>query len=228
MYTLGQVKEMHWRLFRENVNQRTRELASRPDWLTDEIITVLAGHDMVTRRDPVILVNTPRELRKFGYQIDGGGIVLEGYTDGRRWNGWECPYFTRAELLRWLKSMDGNGVEGIEQDGDLIIARMMGERDPWQFTKGRYDTTDGELELYSADGFCFDEVPMHGYYYQFRQNDAVSRKYGPYASPIYIKGGELRCDEFDCPISVYFENSEQWIEGTDDSDAWDIVMIWYE
>jgi hypothetical protein len=162
-----------------------------------------------------------------GFQIDGSELVLEGWTDGSRWNGWEDPCFTKAELMRWLENVTG-GIGSIEEDGDLIIARWNNGDDPWQFAIGRYDTTDGGQMLYGADGYQWDECPLHGYYYQFKQNDAVSRKYGPYASPIYIKGGELRCDEIDCPLSVYFENSEQWIEGTDDSDAWDIVMIWYE
>lgn len=34
------------------------------------------------------------------------GIV--GYTQGQRWNGWECPYFEKDQVNEILESLDGN------------------------------------------------------------------------------------------------------------------------
>ena len=34
-------------------------------------------------------------MRKTKFAIDGYDGTFEGYTDGRLWNGWDCPYFTK-------------------------------------------------------------------------------------------------------------------------------------
>lgn len=34
-------------------------------------------------------------MRKSLFTIDGFEAIFEGYTDGRHWNGWACPYFTK-------------------------------------------------------------------------------------------------------------------------------------
>lgn len=42
-------------------------------------------------------------MRKTLFTIDGIEGIFEGYTDGRHWNGWACPYFTKKvadEIMR--------------------------------------------------------------------------------------------------------------------------------
>ena len=34
-------------------------------------------------------------MKKSLFTIDGFDAIFEGYTDGRHWNGWACPYFTK-------------------------------------------------------------------------------------------------------------------------------------
>jgi hypothetical protein len=165
-------------------------------------------------------------LRKGMFGIDTGQTKLIAYTPvGDRWNGWEKVFAEKEAIEKWL--IETKNPYEFKDDGSLVVT-LDGAFQSDTFTPIRRLTEDGVKTLYYMSGWCWDVFPLHGYYYQFKQNDAVSQKYGPFETPIYLSGGELRTDEVDCPLSVYFENSEQWIEGTDDSDAWDIVMIWYE
>ena len=34
-------------------------------------------------------------MKKSLFNIDGFDAIFEGYTSGRHWNGWACPYFTK-------------------------------------------------------------------------------------------------------------------------------------
>ena len=34
-------------------------------------------------------------MHKSYFTIDGFDGIFEGYTDGRHWNGWACPWFTK-------------------------------------------------------------------------------------------------------------------------------------
>ncbi len=48
----------------------------------------------------------------------GEGVMLEGFTAGETWNGWDCPYFTfeQAQLGTFsLKNLaDGNIVPALK------------------------------------------------------------------------------------------------------------------
>lgn len=42
-------------------------------------------------------------MKKSLFNIDGFEAIFEGYTDGRHWNGWACPWFTKKvanEIMR--------------------------------------------------------------------------------------------------------------------------------
>lgn len=42
-------------------------------------------------------------MKKSLFTIDSVEAIFEGYTDGRHWNGWACPYFTKKvadEIMR--------------------------------------------------------------------------------------------------------------------------------
>lgn len=52
-------------------------------------------------------------MRKTLFTIDGFDAVWEGYTDGKHWNGWACPYFTKevADDIMRINNADNNGTE---------------------------------------------------------------------------------------------------------------------
>lgn len=57
--------------------------------------------------------------------------AFEGWTDGRRWNGWEMPRFERSEaqrLLEWLKD-ERAGFDA--ERGAFITFSQDGEEDVW-------------------------------------------------------------------------------------------------
>ena len=41
-------------------------------------------------------------MKKAIFCIDVISDNYVGYTSGRRWNGWECPWLSKAEVLRFL------------------------------------------------------------------------------------------------------------------------------
>jgi hypothetical protein len=56
-------------------------------------------------------------LRPVVVQIEDGAR-MEAWTDGRRWNGWECPWVTRENFERLMKE-DGWDNFSFDPNGDL-------------------------------------------------------------------------------------------------------------
>ena len=50
-------------------------------------------------------------MRKTRFVIDCNEKNYEGYTDGRLWNGWECPWFTKEVADEMMADLNAEGVE---------------------------------------------------------------------------------------------------------------------
>ena len=53
------------------------------------------------------------EFKKADFQIDGLEGIFEGYTKGEKWNGYDCPSFTKEVAFKiinaWVKA--GKGID---------------------------------------------------------------------------------------------------------------------
>ena len=84
---------------------------------------------------------------------------FEGWTDGRRWNGWEMPYFERSEaerLIRWL----GDGRARFNAEGDAFVTLSQdGEEEVWQ-AQSVVISDGSKLRVYGvgAGAWVWDEV----------------------------------------------------------------------
>ncbi len=43
-------------------------------------------------------------IKKTRFELFGSEGTFEGFTKGDHWNGWECPFFTRAEGLKFERA----------------------------------------------------------------------------------------------------------------------------
>ena len=106
---------------------------------------------------------TPEDIRAVCltpslFSIDGG-TAYAGVSNGRRWNGWECPLFTKEVAERIFQDA------GLKYDylPDTDEFRMLNEwahpeEDPYEYAKG---VTHFGVRMYPImDGWCWDqEVP---------------------------------------------------------------------
>lgn len=62
-------------------------------------------------------------MKKAKFCIDVISDVYEGYTSGQRWNGWEMPFLSKSEVLRFLANEPFNESDDISfrWDGDTLI-----------------------------------------------------------------------------------------------------------
>lgn len=94
-------------------------------------------------------------MHKSLFTIDGFYAIFEGYTDGRHWNGWACPYFTKeiAENIMHINNAYytfGEWQMRYDEEQDAFI-REYEDEEPEVF-KG-YDI-DG-LHLYPIGTCCW-------------------------------------------------------------------------
>ena len=99
------------------------------------------------------------------FSLEGSGTTW-GYTNGRRWNGWACPLFTRKTIEYLMEAFMGHGGQEFyswEWDGDTLLFWQMEYRDegPVRFEPVTI-TDDGKtFPVWSfADGWCWDEVDV--------------------------------------------------------------------
>lgn len=70
-------------------------------------------------------------MRAATFTLDGER-EYEGYTNGDKWNGFECPLFEMEEALNILNDVEGDVESGLndktkcfEVDGDIIAPRTI-------------------------------------------------------------------------------------------------------
>jgi len=104
-------------------------------------------------------------IRKANFAIaDDGSKTYEGYTFGRTWNGWECPYFTKEIALEMMKEFDNEDQPAhYDEDTDTFVY-VMDADDPDNMTdyyKGEDHDYNGEtIHLYGIGvmGWIWDEI----------------------------------------------------------------------
>lgn len=105
------------------------------------------------------------------FTIDGLDGLFEGYTDGRRWNGWACPVFARDEADRIAKAFraqpgpDGPFEARYAADSDAFIFCDPADDpqdEPLAFHSRRVETADGPLTLYfvGTSYWTWDEASL--------------------------------------------------------------------
>jgi hypothetical protein len=95
-----------------------------------------------------------RHYRPALFSIDGG-TVYAGFTTGRRWNGWECPVFTREVAERIFQDACLKYDYLPEIDSFRMLDEWADEDDPYAYAEG-FDYAG--VRLYSImDGWTWDE-----------------------------------------------------------------------
>lgn len=103
-------------------------------------------------------------IKKTSFQIDDGP-AFEGYTFGRHWNGWDCPYFTKEtglEIAKWGSTTE-EGYEYFEivfdEETDTFYAKTEKDqkfKDCEEFWKGEDLITNlGPLHVYSIGSWSW-------------------------------------------------------------------------
>lgn len=65
----------------------------------------------------------------FSMDTLGDEVLLEGFTAGGTWNGWDCPYFTFEQAQKVVDAF--NATPRLE--GDSVDARYEAEKDTFCF-----------------------------------------------------------------------------------------------
>jgi hypothetical protein len=85
--------------------------------------------------------------------------VFNGWTDGRKWNGWEMPRFERSEAQRVIKELkDGRARFDAERDAFVTISQD-GEEEVWP-AESVVISDGSKLTVYGvgAGAWIWDEV----------------------------------------------------------------------
>ena len=86
---------------------------------------------------------------------------FEGWTNGQRWNGWECPFFECDTVIRMVDTWNNKAF-----DGEEYQARYDEERDAFYFRDGGLEEwdcfgaktieTEGKaIKVYPIGAFCW-------------------------------------------------------------------------
>ena len=95
-------------------------------------------------------------MRKTKFTICDDERIYEGYTDGRHWNGWECPWFTREVTEQIMKDLNNDGVSteyNAETDSYIVQAKEWDQPDI--FDGADVNTEDGVQHLYPIGAWCW-------------------------------------------------------------------------
>lgn len=129
---------------------------------------ILKSHDKVVKDQKQALAIAFSEARKkypnYGMKVDGGGFdkpavkglfyldaiedqTFPGYTFGDDWNGFEVPYFEKAEADKIMQALKGSYKNGtyVFDSGD--------EDDPDEYEVQTIDTVDGPKEVYAIGAY---------------------------------------------------------------------------
>lgn len=87
-------------------------------------------------------------MKKTKFQICDNERIYEGYTDGRLWNGWACPWFIKEVAEQIMRDLNKDGVktEYDEERDSYIVYQVDGEPDV--FDGADVVTDDGIQRLY--------------------------------------------------------------------------------
>lgn len=107
--------------------------------------------------------------KKSYFTCDGMSVVLPGYTNGLRWNGWQVPYFERAAIdilmaetnhpefvIHYWKAEEPNVL--VFEDMQEKLAGAQPEDYRAQYTATEIEVDGVKVIAYTfGDGWCWDE-----------------------------------------------------------------------
>lgn len=92
------------------------------------------------------------------------GPIFPGYTQGKDWNGWGCPFFTKKvadEIAAFFWFEEGQMTYDAHLDAYLYKDGNLPDTDPYEVMLGvDVDTVDGILHLYpiGSGSWCWNET----------------------------------------------------------------------
>lgn len=106
-----------------------------------------------------VVMSSPSPWMAASFSIDDMEEVFEGFTNGRRWNGWEVPYFTREVAERVMKTF-GCDEFSLTWDGDTIVHTDSAYPDEAQRIEPQTIVVDGVSHTVwqVGDGWVWDKV----------------------------------------------------------------------
>ena len=98
------------------------------------------------------------------FMDDASGRTFSGYTDDRRWNGFQCPHLPLEEFQRVLDVLLEWGDEKhytVLDDRQVRVHGMVSVADDYVMTAKLQATPDGDRWLFDCGGvWMFVEIPQ--------------------------------------------------------------------
>lgn len=99
------------------------------------------------------------KLRPANFDAEWENKVYPGFHDGRRWNGWSIPYFTKEVADQILQSFFDEGTATYDSKTDTYTLTQGKEEDN-QFIKG--ESIDGKKLYQVGDGWTWSLADEQG------------------------------------------------------------------
>lgn len=93
----------------------------------------------------------PLHQAQFSIDSIGEDVLLNGFTNGETWNGWDCPYFTFEQAHIVVEAFNASQRTG----GEEVKAHYDAELDAFCF----FFESSGENDIFSAE-----EIDGNKYY----------------------------------------------------------------
>lgn len=110
------------------------------------------------------------KLQPAHFTLDSlGDVLLDGFTAGETWNGWECPYFTFQQARKVVDAFNASQ----RVNGDSVEARYDATQDAFCF----FFESAGESDDFSAveiEGKKY--YPIGAYAWIWESTDRLERQ----------------------------------------------------
>ncbi|MGG6449277.1 hypothetical protein [Pseudobacillus badius] len=95
--------------------------------------------------------------------IDGG--IFEGYTSGDKWNGWDCPYFSKEQADNIAKAMVKcfEVSANLNSDGEVYSFDFCADCEQFEFKR----------QTITVDGKDIDVYPIGTYHWVWQEVENV-------------------------------------------------------
>lgn len=96
-------------------------------------------------------------MKKAIFTLDGFVPAYIGYTDGKMWNGWATPYFTKEEAIRLMTDYNSDTESPMfyneEHDTFYHFGTDSYSGEMWRGEN--YETDEGIKHLYGIGAYCW-------------------------------------------------------------------------
>jgi hypothetical protein len=106
-------------------------------------------------KEGLMPVKVPLEKKLFGIDaIVGKDPVIEGWTDGRTWNGWDTPVFEREPFIKWLQ--ESKIAFDLNDSGSITL--KIEDTEPEEIVPFEGTVEGRQVWLYATSGWCWNEA----------------------------------------------------------------------